>query len=98
MSLLPYSRHHQDVVILAQREQEDEHQERHEELEPAAVADLDEHDDGQPERGRVERPAEAIRYSGATRLRSTSASRIPMATMANGKIFFRSLVEMLLMS
>ena len=43
-------------------------------------------------------PTDAIRYSGATTLRSTRASSRPMATIAIGMMCFRSLFEMLLMS
>src|SRR5712692_4509073 len=45
--------HHQDVVILAKREQEDEHQERQEEHQPALAADVDEQQHRKAERGEV---------------------------------------------
>ena len=38
---------HQDVVIFTECQQEDEHQERHEEHQAAAVAELDEDQYGQ---------------------------------------------------
>jgi 3-oxo-5alpha-steroid 4-dehydrogenase len=42
LRLFPDPAHHQDVVVLAERQQEDEHQERQEEHQPAVAGDLDE--------------------------------------------------------
>jgi len=56
LGLFPDPAHHQDVVVLPQRQQEDEHQEGQEEDEPAVAGDLDEQQDRQAERGQVGQP------------------------------------------
>src|SRR6266480_3973360 len=56
LRFLPDPAHHEDVVVLAQRQQEDEHQEGQEEDQATVPGDLDEQSDGQAERGPVGEP------------------------------------------
>ena len=66
---------------------------------PDESPDLDEDQDGQRRAPRSRRFAtEAIRYSGATSDRMTSASRMPMTRIAIGITVPRSRLEIELMS
>jgi hypothetical protein len=53
VGFLPDPRHDQDVVVLAQRQQEREKQERQDERQPRLPGGLDEHEHGQPQRREV---------------------------------------------